>query len=219
MRSPLARLVAALAVLVCPLIAARALASGESRVAAQAFILREEVRAGEVVEVQWCGVEPRAEEMEVLLSLDGGRHYPIRVTPEMDPRSGRYRWRVPNLSSPEARLRIRVGRGAEESWGEPSAPFRMVGNRGAVELDLVHEGGWWTGVDECHGPAGSAALDTPERRIGCGDSTGPFETEPTTPDQPRPTGFAATRASQPLQHAAAPAPRSATPPLLVAMRI
>src|SRR5438046_691846 len=55
-----------------------------------------ELRAGEVLELRWSELPARVEEMEILLSVDGGRRYGLRVSPECDPLTGCFRWRVPN---------------------------------------------------------------------------------------------------------------------------
>lgn len=48
--------------------------------------------------------------MEVLLSLDGGETFPLRVTREMSEGTHEVTWRVPNLPTTRARLALRVGR-------------------------------------------------------------------------------------------------------------
>jgi hypothetical protein len=56
----------------------------------------------------WC-------EIELWLSLDGGRTYTIRITPSMDPNTRFFYWIVPNTPSNSAVLDIRFG-------GEPFYP-------------------------------------------------------------------------------------------------
>ena len=56
----------------------------------------------------WC-------EIELWLSLDGGRTYTIRITPSMDPNTRFFYWRVPNTPTNSALLDIRFG-------GEPFYP-------------------------------------------------------------------------------------------------
>ncbi len=41
------------------------------------------LRAGDEVEVRWTGVPSDAEEMELLLSLDGGKRIALRLTSEI----------------------------------------------------------------------------------------------------------------------------------------
>jgi hypothetical protein len=80
---------------------------------------------GSLVEVTWSleGLGPRDEEMELLLSLDGGTTFPIRVTVDLDRATRRILWRVPSLPSDRARLAIRSG-----AEGEPAAEtIRLIG--------------------------------------------------------------------------------------------
>jgi len=72
--------------------------------------LPSELRAGEVVEIRWEMPPGDVEEMELLLSIDDGRHFTLRISPELDPGSRRFRWRVPNLGAESARIAMRVGR-------------------------------------------------------------------------------------------------------------
>jgi hypothetical protein len=107
------------------------------------------LRPGEVVEVQWRGTPRGTEEMELLLSLDGGRHFAVRVTPDLDPDRGSYSWRVPPFPSGEARLAIRVNLGGREMLAGRSAPFLIVGDGKARPWSARAHGGdlWVTGFD------------------------------------------------------------------------
>ncbi len=107
------------------------------------------VAAGTSVEVRWSVSSDgrEATELELILSLDGGLTFPIRVSPEMSPRSTGFRWIVPSLPSAHARLAVRSGSG-EGSKNEAlefiSGEFTIVSTapcdselvRGATE--------WWT---------------------------------------------------------------------------
>src|SRR5262249_57897379 len=80
---------------------------------------------GSLVAVNWSldRVGREDNEMELILSLDGGATFPVRVTPDMDPTTRHVIWRVPYLPTHEARLAIRTG-----SEGEPSEEtIQMVG--------------------------------------------------------------------------------------------
>ena len=50
---------------------------------------------GEIVRIRWSGVPADAEEIELLLSVDGGRHFSLRLTDKLDsspaPFSGAFR--------------------------------------------------------------------------------------------------------------------------------
>jgi len=131
----------------------------------RASISRDELRAGDLVEIHWDGTIADVAEMEILLSLDGGAHYPLRVSPELDPRAGHYRWRVPNLSSGAARLRIRFGHGHGESWGEAGDSFRIIGTPGASDFNVIHENGWWAGLDGQPSTRRDGALDAGAERL------------------------------------------------------
>jgi hypothetical protein len=68
---------------------------------------------GQQVRVQWQAALPHVDmtwcELELYLSLDGGRTYPIRLTPQLDPRIGYFDWTVPNTPTGAAVLDIRFG--------------------------------------------------------------------------------------------------------------
>lgn len=72
---------------------------------------------GSVVETRWhpldAGAAAERDEAELVLSLDGGRTFPVRVSSEMPPGASSYRWRVPALPAGSARLALRVGTGRE----------------------------------------------------------------------------------------------------------
>jgi hypothetical protein len=101
-------------------------------------------RAGDVVNLQWTPLPPEAEEFELLLSLDGGRRF-VRLTEMQGPGARTLEWRVPNLPSDDARLRLRMGRMGEEIELELSAPFTIVGREDRpVACVSFREGEWWT---------------------------------------------------------------------------
>ena len=73
------------------------------------------VRAGEVVPLSWTleGAEVGArDEMELMLSLDDGATFPIRVVARLTPADLRVSWRVPALPAEHARLALRAGEDA-----------------------------------------------------------------------------------------------------------
>lgn len=67
--------------------------------------------AGSEAVLEWAPLAPlgEIEEWEAFLSLDGGRTYPIRITPHLDQDLRRVRWRVPGLPTSDARLLLRLG--------------------------------------------------------------------------------------------------------------
>ena len=119
------------------------------------------LRAGQVIELQWSAAPREVEELEIILSLDGGRTWRIRVSPELDADAGRYLWHVPDLPAERARLRIRAGDGRGGEWeGTPGETFRIVGSGrvGETERPLI-ERGWWFVRDEAAGGESEGLAD------------------------------------------------------------
>jgi hypothetical protein len=70
--------------------------------------------ADSTVEVVWsdpCATRAGASETELILSLDGGLTFPVRVSSEMGACAKSFRWRVPALETARARLALRSGSG------------------------------------------------------------------------------------------------------------
>jgi hypothetical protein len=112
------------------------------------------VTAGQSVELRWSALPADVEELEIVLSLDGGLTYPVRVSPELEAREGGYRWRVPDLPASRARLMLRMGGEEGERAGARSREFRIVHAEGVPRPELgFHEGEFWTGLDPLEGPA------------------------------------------------------------------
>jgi len=86
----------------------------------------ERLVAGSAVTVRWGDVPAGAEEQELLLSLDGGRHYRL-VTRRLDSSARAYRWIVPELLSGDAVLALRVGDERREVLVGQSATFTIEG--------------------------------------------------------------------------------------------
>lgn len=81
------------------------------------------LEAGSTFEVSWAvDSDSSFEEMELVLSLDGGRTFPLRVTADISPESSRISWRVPILPAREARLALRAG--SDDEPGEET--IRLV---------------------------------------------------------------------------------------------
>ena len=100
---------------------------------------RGEVRGGERIEVRWRELPATVHEVELELSLDGGRW--LRVSPELEPREHRFAWRVPQMAATSARLRLRAG---GEQWERVLAvgdPFRIVSTGPAIACETDAE--WW----------------------------------------------------------------------------
>lgn len=96
------------------------------------------MRAGDVVEVRWSGLPADADELELLLSVDGGSHFALRLTEELDGTAGTFSWRVPNLAAPAACIAVRMGIHGREILGPAGPLFGIAADRGlageALEL-------------------------------------------------------------------------------------
>ena len=107
---------------------------------------------GASVSVAWEELELSAgeAEMELLLSLDGGRSFPVRLTRDLSPGTASLSWRVPALPARSARLAIRAG-GDEEPENERiaavSGEFEIAeGSGGGLETVHFVRGEWRTGA-------------------------------------------------------------------------
>jgi hypothetical protein len=82
------------------------------------------VYVGQRIRVEWTHVLPSinlgACEMEVWLSLDGGRTFTMLISPWMDPKAEYFYWTVPNTPTNAAVLDIRFG--CEPGYPESFAP-------------------------------------------------------------------------------------------------
>jgi hypothetical protein len=107
---------------------------------------------GSVIETAWAldcrAVVPEADEAELVLSLDGGRTFPVRVSSEVSVCASRFRWRVPALPTGRARLALRIGsRGGErtETLRVVSAEFTILPDPEGRREELYARGSeWWT---------------------------------------------------------------------------
>ncbi|MDX1998926.1 MAG: hypothetical protein SF066_14510 [Thermoanaerobaculia bacterium] len=85
--------------------------------------------AGGSVELAWDFVASPpagATEWEIYLSLDGGRSYPVRLTPHLDLTRRRVTVRLPATPSREARFLLRVGDEREEIGVELPGVFTLA---------------------------------------------------------------------------------------------
>ena len=92
----------------------------------------EPLRAGSFAELAW---EPQApfdriggiDEWEAFLSLDGGAHYTVRITPHLDRDLRRVLWQVPAAPTRDARLLLRFGDERREIALEMPQGFVIAG--------------------------------------------------------------------------------------------
>jgi hypothetical protein len=103
------------------------------------------VEGGQRVEVRWDRLPGSAQEVELELSLDGGRW--VRISPELEAREGFYVWSVPAVTSAHARLRLRAGGsnagGEFEDVAATSVEF-SIGSRTSVSIRHDRALEWWS---------------------------------------------------------------------------
>ena len=127
------------------------------------------VRTGETAEIRWTLPGPDVDELEILMSLDGGRRFPLRVSPEIEAATCRFLWHVPRGLSGQARLRVRYNLRGRETLGEPTAVFTILAVApGESPSPLVHEGEWWAGAGPLDAPGCAAAWSPPHDRVVSG---------------------------------------------------
>jgi hypothetical protein len=87
--------------------------------------------AGSAAEIEWAPLSSfqklsKAEEWEAFLSLDGGKTYPVRITPHLDQDLRRVRFQVPPVPTADARLLLRFGDERRETAVELPQRFSIV---------------------------------------------------------------------------------------------
>jgi hypothetical protein len=121
------------------------------------------LQPGAIVRVSWTrGVsgEREFDEMELVLSLDGGRSFPLRVTREVSPAEDSVVWRVPRLPSAHARIALRAGRSEKpesETIRTVSAEFTILADADDPLEQLCRVRGEWRTRE-----AAGSAKDLPE---------------------------------------------------------
>ena len=81
--------------------------------------------AGSTAELEWAPAGKLGagiEEWEAFLSVDGGKTYPVRITPHLDQDLRRITWQVPSTPTPDARLLLRFG---DEREGEEEVSVEL----------------------------------------------------------------------------------------------
>jgi hypothetical protein len=149
------------------------------------------VRAGEVVPLSWTlGAAETGghDEMELVLSLDDGATFPVRVVAHLDPTDLDVRWRVPALPTEHARLALRAGEDGSapsEQIVAVSEPFAITTSRFETLERLYAVSDEWRTRDALEGaPArtddGSFAPPSPMPEVASGDrEKSDSETSPT----------------------------------------
>lgn len=107
---------------------------------------------------------PDFDEMELLLSLDGGRTFPLRVTREIAPETTRVAWRVPAFAAEHARLALRTGSeggAGSETVRLVSEEFTILPASASPLEELFRVGTEWRTRDALAQPTGTV-LPSPE---------------------------------------------------------
>lgn len=126
----------------------------------------ERVSPGATLEARWAlsSSDPRVgDEAELLLSLDGGHSFPLRVSREVFPESGRAVWRVPSLPSSHARLALRTGRRGEdesESVVFVGAEFEIAVTQCGAAEELFRGRDEWATRDAARDAAAAPPVST-----------------------------------------------------------
>jgi len=121
---------------------------------------------GAIVRVSWtlgASGEREFDEMELVLSLDGGRSFPLRVTREVSPAEDSVLWRVPRLPSEHARIALRAGRGEKkesETIRTISPEFTILADADAPLEQLWRVRGEWRTHE-----AARSSKDLPQRSL------------------------------------------------------
>jgi hypothetical protein len=90
------------------------------------------LQAGSLAELEWTPLATfedlaGVKEWEAFLSLDGGAHYTVRITPHLDVDLHRVLWRVPAVMTSDARLLLRLGDERQETPFEIPGSFVIAG--------------------------------------------------------------------------------------------
>ena len=88
----------------------------------------EELIAGSFATIEWEGLAlpEHVEEWEAFLSVDGGRTWPLRVTPHLDAGIRHFAFRVPEFPTREARILLRFGDEKREVGMEAPQSFAIA---------------------------------------------------------------------------------------------
>ena len=111
-----------------------------------------DLAAGSTTSIAWeaFGTPANVEEWEAFLSVDGGRTYPLRVTPHLDATIHRFQWNVPNLPGAQVAVLLRFGDERDERRFIFPARMRIHGVASTLapiqaderghDVDLAEEG-------------------------------------------------------------------------------
>ncbi len=98
---------------------------------------------GELARIEWAtegAIDGDLSEWEAFLSLDGGKTYPIRLTPHLDLALRGFSFEVPDVPSRDARLLLRFGDEQTERIFEAPIRFEIgMGSGQPLAADLLSE--------------------------------------------------------------------------------
>lgn len=119
------------------------------------------VRAGDLVRLEWRDLPSDVHEVELEMRIEGGPW--VRISPEMEAHERHYLWRVPDVTSSRAELRLCMGGKGSERSLPPTGVFRIEGAPHAGP-PRPHSLEGWHGVDLSPGLTGEGLRDhaTPE---------------------------------------------------------
>jgi hypothetical protein len=105
-----------------------ALAAGQEMARLVSPAAGDELAAGSVAMIEWeeLALPEHTVEWEAFLSLDGGRTWPLRVTPHLDISIRRFTFTVPDLPTAEARMLLRFGDERREVGMEAPQRFSIA---------------------------------------------------------------------------------------------
>jgi hypothetical protein len=118
------------------------------------------VEAGRTIGVEWATGSLSTlefDESELVLSLDGGASFPLRVTRRIAPEIHGLTWQVPALPTRRARLALRTGSGAwaeSETVGVVSDEFSIEVTSASPLEEVFFTAGEWRTRDALERPEG-----------------------------------------------------------------
>jgi len=95
-----------------------------------------ELPAGSLAVVEWEDPPPEVEEWEAFLSFDGGRSYPLRITPHLDLGIRRFSFQLPPFPTRDARVLLRFGDERREAEFESAQRFAITPRHTSLPPDL-----------------------------------------------------------------------------------
>jgi hypothetical protein len=190
----------------CALVALLALVAQApvARAAAMLTASRDLATVGETILFDWQGLSDDAHEVELEVSLDGGRW--LRMSPGLEPREGHFEWTVPAGLVGSARVRLRVG-GRHDERVVAEVPLRLVADTVTGPRSTSED--WWS--LEAHGASSTALGETATWSALTVTHTFTNDASPTSAPAPAvievPRTFAPGRPTAPVQPRAFTAPR------------